>query len=262
MSTLARLQRGFRDYVLDGEANGIRPLVAAPPDPLRRLGIYGDAYRLRLKEALAVEYTLLAAWLGRDGFDAVMDGYIDRFPSRDYNIRRYGHRMAAFLAATAPWCEQPLLAELAGFEWMQGLSFDAPDAEPIAPAAVAAVEPEQWPGLRFAFHPSVHRGDFAWNVHELWAALQEDRPLPAPRREATVRHWVFWRSGGRNAYASLDDPQAVAIDAARDGADFATVCEALCEWCDPETVPERAAAELKGWLQEGMVIDVRGEPPD
>jgi len=262
MSSLARLQRGFRDYVLAGDARRIRPLVATPPEPLRRLGIYGGAYRLRLKEALAVDFTLLAAWLGEAGFDTVMDGYIDRHPSRDYNIRRYGHRMPEFLAETAPWRDEPLLAELAGFEWVQGLSFDAADAGAVDENRVAAIPPEEWAGLRFRFHPSVHRRDLMSNVHELWSALQEGRPLPEPRREGAVRHWLFWRSGGRNAYASLDAPQAAAFDAARAGADFATVCEVLCEWYEPETVPRQAAAELKGWLQEGMVVEVRREPFD
>ena len=253
MSTLARLQRGFCDYLLAGDPSGIRPLVDPERDPARRLGIYAAAYRLRLKEALATDFTLLAARLGSDRFAALSDAYIDRYPSDHYNIRHYGRHMERFLA------DAPLLAELEAFEWAQGLSFDAPDAAPVGPEAVAAVPPRRWGGLRLRFHPSVQRRDLAWNVHALWSALQAGEPLPPARREPALRPWLFWRQAGRNAYVSLEPGQAAALDAARAGSDFAGLCEALCAWHQPEAVPGEAAAELKGWLEAGLVVAVQAD---
>lgn len=258
MSTLAELQRGFRDYLLQGRNQAIRPLVRATQERREeaenRLAIYADAYRLRLKEALAVDYTLLAARLGAERFDALMDHYIHAHPSRHYNIRRYGHRMAQFLAASAPWCGEPLLAELARFEWLQGLSFDAPDAEPLGVETLAALPAAQWGGLRLRFHPSLQRHDFHWNVHEFWAALRHEEPFPAARYQASAIPWLFWRQGRSNLFVSLDAESARLIDLARGGADFAALCEALCARHPEEEVPQRAAAALKGWVEEQLVI--------
>lgn len=256
MSTLAAVQRGFRDYLVHGEPDRIRTLVAGERDPMRRIGIYGAAYRLRLKEALATEFTLLGAYIGEDRFDALLEHYIRCHPSRDYNIRRYGHRMAAYLAEAAPWTDQPLLAELARFEWAQGLSFDAPDAEPLGVDAVAAVPADAWATLRVDFHPALHRSDFHWNVHDLWSAWQAGAALPEPVRMETAVPWLFWREGRRSVFASLAPDQAAAIDAARADGDFAAVCEALCAWHPPENVPARVAAELRGWVEAGMVVGV------
>lgn len=265
MSALEELQRGFRDYLLRGKAQAIRPLVGArsgkKSDPAQRLGIYANAYRLRLKEALAVDYTLLAAWLGTERFDTLMDHYIHTHPSRHYNIRRYGHRMADFLAATAPWCGEPLLAELAAFEWLQGLSFDARDAAPLGIEAVAALAAARWGGLRLRFHPSLQRHDFHWNVHEFWAALRDDAPFPDARYLSRPIPWLFWRQGRSNLFVSLDAESARLIDLARGGADFAALCEALCARHAEAEVPQLAAATLKGWVEEQLVIGAGTKDP-
>lgn len=258
MSTLEALQRGFRDYLLQGQGRTIGPLVNAAEgnrhETQRRLVIYADAYRLRLKEALAVDYTLLAARLGAKRFDTLMDHYIHAHPSRHYNIRRYGHRMAQFLAVTGPWCGEPLLAELARFEWLQGLSFDAPDAEPLGVEALAALPAAQWGGLRLRFHPSLQRHDFHWNVHEFWAALRGEEPFPATRYRARPIPWLFWRQGRSNLFVSLNAESARLLDLARGGADFAALCEALCARHPEAEVPQRAAAALKGWVEEQLIV--------
>lgn len=256
MSELAELQRCFRDYLLQGHTHGIHPLVNKAADPKQRLGIYADAYRLRLKEALATDYTLLATWLGEERFEALMDHYIHANPSQHYNIRHFGHLMADFLAVAGPWCGEPLLSELAAFEWLQGLSFDARDADPIGIEAISAIPAARWCDLQLRFHPSLQRQDFHWNVHELWAALQHGEDFPVARYESKALPWLFWRKERRSVFVSLDAEQAELIDLARDGADFATLCEALCTRHDAEEVPERAAALLKEWVEEQMVVDV------
>jgi hypothetical protein len=259
VSALAELQRSFRDYLLQGQAQTIRPLVRAPDkrtEPDRRLGIYANAYRLRLKEALATDYTLLAGWLGEERFDTLMSHYIHAHPSQHYNIRRYGHLMADFLATTGPWCGEPLLAELALFEWVQGLSFDAHDAEPIGLEAIAAVPRESWGVLRLHFHPSLQRHDFHWNVHEFWAAQQGGEPFPDARYQPRAIPWLFWRQGRSNLFVSLDAESAQLIDLVREGADFATLCEALCARHDEEEVPQRAAAMLRGWVEEQLIVAI------
>ena len=256
MSELAELQRSFRDYLVLGKADVIQPLIDNRVNRNQRLGIYANAYKLRLKEALATDYTLLAAWLGEERFDAMAEHYIHAYPSRHYNIRRYGHLMADFLASTGPWCGQPLLTELAAFEWLQGLSFDARDIAPIGIDTLAALPAEYWGGLRFRFHPSLNLRDFHWNANQLWAALKQGKAFPEPRYHSLATTWLFWRKGRSNVFTSLDVEQAKLIDLARSGADFATLCEVLGTWYDNDEAPARAAAILKGWVEEQLVIGI------
>ncbi|PKM43866.1 MAG: DUF2063 domain-containing protein [Gammaproteobacteria bacterium HGW-Gammaproteobacteria-1] len=256
MSALAGLQRGLSDFLLHGGDGCAVGVAAAPGEAGTRLGIYANAYRLRLHEALATDYTLLAAWLGEARFVQLLDEYIAAHPSHHFNIRWFGCRMAEFVAGSAPWSDEPILADLAEFEWAQGLSFDAPDGPLLEAGAVAGLPAVAWETLRISFHPAVHRRDFHWNVHELWHALLEGRPLPPPLEYVVPVPWLFWRRERRSYYTSLDRDAARALDLALDGADFPAVCMALRAWWPDDVVPERAASLLKSWVNEGFVSGI------
>lgn len=256
MSTLAGLQRSVRDYLLHGSEHCVAQVAAPSHDAGERLQIYAHAYRLRLHEALATDFTLLAAWLGASRFEQLMDDYIAAHPSAHFNIRWFGSHMADFVSGVAPWSDEPLLADLAEFEWVQGLSFDAPDAPSLDASALAALPFAAWESLHVSFHPALHRRDFRWNVHELWAALQRREPLPPPVEYVVPVPWLFWRQEHQSCYSSLDRDAAKALDLALEGADFPTVCVALRAWWPDDALPQRAAALLKSWMNEGLVSGV------
>ncbi len=69
--------------------------------PLERLNIYNQAYFARLLECLRHEYSVLAAALGEELFDAFAVGFLESHPSTSYTLELLG--MADFpehLAAT------------------------------------------------------------------------------------------------------------------------------------------------------------------
>ena len=63
----------------------------------KRLGIYADAYRLRIIEALSNSYPILKALLGDDLFEQAARLYIDQYPSTYRNMRWVGDKMAEHL---------------------------------------------------------------------------------------------------------------------------------------------------------------------
>jgi len=260
MSALATLQRRFRDHLLDHPGTPLEPLIRAPAvgDRGRRLGIYHDGYRLRLREALATEYRGLAALLGDDGFAQLADAYAAAHPSARPSIRWYGDRLAGFMAETAPWNGRPELAELARFEWTEGLCLDAADAPRLTADAVADLPADAWPGLRIVFHPSVHRLDLAWNSHALYRAATEESPLPTPTRHAAPQPWLFWRWEQSAYFASLAPDAAAMLDGLRRGDRFADVCTTLLHWHDDAATMHRAAALLRGWFDEGLISRADG----
>ena len=69
MSTLARVQREFQDYLLRGDAAvEARVLGSARVPVATRLQIYAGAYRSRLAQALESNYPVLAKLLGEADF--------------------------------------------------------------------------------------------------------------------------------------------------------------------------------------------------
>ena len=68
MDALHKLQHEFLDYLQDNTASDIVERIASSPGRSagQRMAFYGNAYTLRLKEALASDYKRLHAYLGDD----------------------------------------------------------------------------------------------------------------------------------------------------------------------------------------------------
>src|SRR5690606_672785 len=127
MNDLAELQRSFQRAVLEGDdAVLARVADSARVPACTRIGIYADAYRARLRQALASTYPRSKQFLGDDAFDAAANAYIDAQRSPYKSIRWYGEAFAQTLART--WPERAWYAELAHWEWTIASAFDAADA--------------------------------------------------------------------------------------------------------------------------------------
>lgn len=254
---LRGLQAEFQSSLLSGERDFIRRVVGAnEAEAAARLDVYRNAYRLRLREALQVDYPKLELLLGDEAFAGLCDDYIAAYPSHHPSLRWFGRAMADFLINTAPYRDQPVLSEMAAFEWAQGLVFDASDRDVLDENALVTLTPEDWPGLRLTAHPGVRRLDLEWNVPPIWRALEDDRIPPFPLRGPRSQSWLLWRRDLAIHWRSLTPDEAWAIDAWRDGACFAELCEGLCAWMEPEVVALNAAGMLRGWLREGLVAEV------
>ena len=112
--SLADLQRAFQDYLLarsDGFAGAVRDTRKADRQTL--LGVYRDAYALRLIEVLTNDYPGLMAMAGPADFDRMARAYIAAHPSHHPSVRWFGARLAGFLASTAPYSGLAAAAEMA-----------------------------------------------------------------------------------------------------------------------------------------------------
>ncbi len=185
---LLELQRELQRDLL-GEASTIADaIVDAPPLPVQaRLGIYRHAYRARLFEALDEQYPILHWLLGDETFESLGRLFVETHPSEHRSIRWYGRELADFTGATAPFADQPILAEIARFEWTLSEVFDAADACVVDRAALQAIDPERWATLRFGFHPSLRRLSLAWNTVAVWQAGSAEQDSPVPERSPEPR---------------------------------------------------------------------------
>jgi hypothetical protein len=254
---LRQLQQDLQGYLL-GEASAIEAaIVDAPPLPVAaRLGIYHNAYRVRLIEALDDTYSVLHAVLGDEVFAALGEEFIAAHPSVHRSIRWYGRELAEFLGQTSPYAEQPILAELALLEWTLAEVFDAADAEPVPRAALSAVDASLWSELQFEFHPSLRRLHLQWNTAAVWQAMSRQEAPPDPQCAEHPVPWLLWRQNLQNYFRSVTADEAAALDAALRGDSFGEICEALAEWLPDEEIPLRAASLLGMWADSGIIIAV------
>lgn len=179
----------------------IDELLTSTPtlDASSRLGVYHFAYRSRLIEALADDFPALRHALGSDRFEALADQVVRRFPSRGPNLNAFGYAMVRYLEGK--WgriAGRPFLRDLARLEWALVEVVHAAVPPRLSPAALRAIPPESWPGLRFRGSPSLRLLTSRWPTNRYLQAFRQGAapPFPSPERSATLVYrqgFTVWR---------------------------------------------------------------------
>jgi hypothetical protein len=229
MADLRELQRRFfaqvtgrgwlrADHLLDGAG---------------RIGVYAEMYKLRLRDALAAQYPVLAKVLG-DEFAALAERYLRAHPSTSPSLRELGRELPDFLDG---WH-----ADLAALEWARNDVFDGPDDEPLSREALAGLGPEGFANLKLSFAPNVRLVPSKWGVREVWADGQRGNSFETPA--VSPGTLIVWRQGLRVYHRRLDPAEARLLS------QLDCTFGALCE-----NFEDAAAATemLARWVDDGLL---------
>lgn len=255
MSHLREQQLRFQDYLV-GNSDDIENDIISTENALakHRLGAYYNAYRIRLIDCLAVDYSALEKYLGRETFENLALNYLEHYPSRHPSVRWFGQHLPQYLRDDYRGDEQPFLHELAAWEWAQTLVFDAADSDSTVQVEdIAAIPPENWPGLRFEFIAAQCWLDLKFNVPQYENALDNDAEPPPIEAGQHPQRWLLWRQELTTHWRSLEVHEAWALQQAAAGANFAEVCEGLLEWVDAGQVALVAAGFLRQWVSDQLL---------
>lgn len=258
MSELEQLQAGFQAYLMDDPSGAEFTRFIVDDEKVgvrKRLAIYFDAYRLRLIEALSAAYPKLKLLLGDDLFDTTARAYIRDYPSMYSNIRWYGDKLQLHLLFTLP--QHPIAADMAHFEWALANAFDAEDVAELTLQDLAGIPPENWGALQFGFQPALQIVPLHWNTVAVWKALDAEEVPPVPTACDGYTTWLIWRSDLNPQFRSMDKMEASALQMAMRGDRFAEICMSLEDELSAEEATLLAAQYLAGWLEQGLISDVR-----
>jgi hypothetical protein len=262
--SLAALQAKFQAAILglDGDQNILTEIKPSRQlEPKARFGVYAGAYRLRLAGFLAEDFKVLHNALGDEGFHALREAYIDATPSRHRNARWYARDLPDFMQATAPWNESRSLIDFARLERAMADAFDAADAAACPVAALAALAPEDWPRVRFAFHESAMVLTLAKGIAAAFEAAAAETACPEPD-ETQDEFLLVWRNGeAQVVYRELIAAEAMALSEALAGKSFGNICALLQfhDEADADAIAARAGSYLAQWFADGLVIEI-GDP--
>lgn len=216
-----------------------------------RLAVYQQGYRIRLREALAVEFPGLALLAGQR-FASLLDDYVAAQPSRHFNIRWHGEGLASFLARTSPWCARTELAEMAQLDWAVSTAFDAFDHDTLGASELSGVAAQSWPGLRLHGLPHARVLPCHSNVDAFRRAADRNMPRPRLRRWRRPGHLLIWRPALEVHYRRVPPAEVPLLQAALHGETFAQLCGRLAERHGSGALPQMAAL-LGQWLDEGLL---------
>lgn len=253
--SLSDLQRAFQDYLLersDSFAASVRDTRKADRQTL--LGVYRDAYALRLIEVLTNDFPGLVAMAGPADFDHLARAYIAARPSRHPSVRWFGAHLPDFMASTAPYSGSLAAVEMARFEWTLGEAFDSSDATPIRADDLMTLPAEAWEELRFTPLPSLRRLTLAFDVPQAWQRREEVEPGDLEvQAAAQPTDWAIWRPERTSHFRSLEPDEAAMLQAMIDGKAFPDLCESLVALVGEDAAPAQAAGRLRSWVEEGMI---------
>jgi hypothetical protein len=258
MTHLRKLQLRFQDYLIGG-AEDIEQDIVSTADALaeHRLGTYYNAYRIRLIDCLAVDYSALEKFLGREAFENMTLDYLRLYPSNHPSVRWFGKNLPAYLQQYYNGDSAEFVQEMASYEWAHTIVFDAADSEQLFQLEdMAQVPAEAWPELRFEFQPAMVWLDLHWNVPLLKSALDAATELPPQQRTDYPQRWLLWRQDMKTHWRSLEVHEAWAIEQAVNGVNFAQICEGLLEWIDESQVALVGAGFLKQWVSDKLVASL------
>ncbi|KPK04317.1 MAG: hypothetical protein AMJ64_13980 [Betaproteobacteria bacterium SG8_39] len=224
-------------------------------DAAQRLGIYRDAYRARLVEALQDSFSHTARYLGDDGFRELALQYIEVHTPAAASIRWYGDAFPDWLGAAHP--QDGDVAELAALDWALRAAFDSADAEPLDAAALSSLSADDWDQAGFVLHPSLRLLEQRWNTVALWQALEREAAPPAARRLPGVVGVAVWRRALQPHYRTLDADEGAALRALQAGERFAAVCDRLAARRAPQAATALAGRWLRRWSEDGLLAGLR-----
>ena len=218
-----------------------------------RMGIYLNAYRARLRDALADNYPVLSRALGDAAFDELAWAYSAQYPSRQRSIRWYGDNLLEFLQQHPQHVAHPALADLAQMDWAMRNAFDAADAPLLQLADVAALPAQDWPALSLQTQPSCCLLRLSWAIQGLWQTLNADPDAQSDPPLAQETVIVLWRGPELNCHwRSATALEATVWQHLESGLSFAKLCELL--QAQPLSDPAQTAVQLlQQWLTDGLL---------
>jgi hypothetical protein len=260
MNALAATEADFQGFVLGADSAIVEQIVGDEDFRRRRLGIYFDAYRLRLAEVLGHDFDVLRQYVGDEVFETMARDYIAAHPSEFRNVRWFGHRFAGFLRNDPRFAATPALCELAELEWALGLAFDAPDKPVARFTELTTLPPDVWAHISFVAHPSLHLLSFRSNAPTIWKAIQDDGPPVAPASLDQPICWAVWRRDQATHFRSLASDEAWAAEAMRKGRTFSEICDGMCAQVGEENAAASVASHLRTWVEDGWISAATGNP--
>jgi hypothetical protein len=235
---------------------------------IERLQIYHHAYFARLLDCLREEYSVLAAALGAELFDAFAVAYLEAHPSQSYTLGKLGTRFPEFLERTRPretgspsdpatWPE--FMIDLARLERVVNEVFDGPGVEGeslLSAVRLQQISPDDWPAARLICVPCLRLVKLSYPVSDYFTAIRrgEQPAIPKPGAASVA----VTRRDYRVVRYSLDAAQYELLESLIDGMPVGKAIDraAQASSLDDSQLAPALQSWFRFWTAEGFFRDV------
>lgn len=254
---LAAGQQAFASAMFDpAHAAGALPLCQGPA-AAGRLGLYRGGMHAIWRRTLGHVYPVVLALVGDEFFSGLAREYGREMPSDSPDLNQFGARFGDFLATFPHVAELPYLPDMARLEWALHLAHYAPDAQGVAPEALAAMPADVLEASRWRLHPACTLMASDWQVPALWQAHQEGEWWGKfPQAMQAASHALVCRPCWKAQLLPLDGAAHAALAQLLQGQTFGAALDAAFERDEGFDL----AGQLRLWLAHAVLIQVRPAP--
>jgi hypothetical protein len=120
MLTLADIQRGIRDAVVNGNGEAVAPVLVGGIRPEHRLAIHRRHYEVSLTRALVERFPATVWLVGSELVTHAATSFIHEHPPSRPCIAEYGDGFPRYLGTHGAAASVPYVAQFAELEWHLG----------------------------------------------------------------------------------------------------------------------------------------------
>jgi hypothetical protein len=228
--------------------------------PVERLEIYREQFWLRHTSSLVEDFPGVSGILGQRAWAALVEGYLEAHPPHSYTLRDLGLRFPEYVDSQSALEHHRLCSDMARLELAYLEIFDAADAPPISPEALARISDEAWPQVRITFHPALRLLKTEYPVaplrRQLIEAQSSSENLPVPAREAHCQ--VLFRRDLQLFHEPISAGAYALLHALTRRVPLVPACEQAQAEVPSEaaSIAESAAVWFQSWAARGLVVSV------
>ncbi|WP_347271072.1 DNA-binding domain-containing protein [Rhizorhabdus histidinilytica] len=247
MSLLA-MQRDFRAWLSESSDDAaLRIGEAVRPG----LEVYHDNYRAALANCLAEVFERVHLWIGDERFRSTTAAHIDVTPPHAWTLDAYAGDFPETLELL--FGDDPEIAELGWLDLALSEAFVGPDSAPVDPGRLGGID---WDRAVLRLSPTLTTHVFRSNAAAIWSALSAGEVPPVAALLAEPVTMLVWRKGLMPCFRTLEPAEAKAIDLARSGVGFGSICAAMLEQLGEEDGVAAAGQLLGRWMGDGLVVGI------
>lgn len=248
--TLLELQRDFRAWIAEGSDEAAERLG---PRARPGLDVYQNNYRASLVACLSEVFERVRLWIGEERFLSTAAAHIDVTPPHAWTLDAYARDFPETLELLFP--QDPEIAELGWLDLALSEAFVGPDADPLDPAVLGAVD---WDSAALRLGPTLRTRHFRSNAAAIWSALSAEEMPPSAEILPEPATILVWRNALVSCFRTADPGEEQAIALAQAGASFGAICAAMIDLLGEEQGVAAAGAMLGRWIGDGLLVGVGG----
>ena len=250
---LQDLQTDFQKIILDAKCVGATWVDESAQDlsSCTRLGIYHNAYRVRLVDVLMDTFEHTAIYLGDNWFHQLASDYVQTHHSTHKNIGLYGQAFPDFLAEEL--ADDKEVSELAKMDWMLRRAFDGSDSPVMTQNGLQHLASGENVNVCLQAVPTLSIITQTFNTLDIWHAINTDEHPPEVEKLKVPLDVLIWRKGHSPHFRSLTKLESTALSCISSACSLDEIGTTLEKDFPDHDIATEFGGMLQRWLKDEII---------